>query len=368
MSIWPCASAWGRAWWNKGVRCGRCSGVVVCNQMLQHALFEHQQRSGTVGPRDEPVGKRGGAGAHRAGQAQELRSCASRCPMQRAKLAPVEHEAFQQSVELCGAGSSVGSIFGNGDFCAQVVDQQLHFGGGHHRCALVTFGQQPGLALRVPCERSPPWPERRLSAGKLPEGSGAGGIGDEMDTCRATEVFHAMPPPIVEDPRFAGGHVYRVAVAVEADFRSREDRDVDADARVPVVIDIGMLGYACTGGEAHQPRAAPHHAETGQHLTRIGHRVEPARRQHLAVMTVVFGAVDGDQARGAVARHAVRMSRPGHDRQRDDLGLQPRGVEQHGKLKKGLRQPHEVSSCRSSAHRPAHRAAGRAKVRSGAIA
>ena len=89
--------------------------------------------------------------------------------------------------------------------------------------------------------------------GKSPKCRCAGGIRDEMDPRCPRAVFHMMPTPIVEDPSLSRSHVHRLAVAVETDLRLRVYRNVHSHARMPVVIDIGMHGYARARRQAHQP-------------------------------------------------------------------------------------------------------------------
>ena len=149
-----------------------------------------------------------------------------------------------------------------------------------------------------------------------------------MDAVRRRPVLHVVASPVVEDPGLPRSHVHHAAVAVEAHGGLGDHRDVQADAGMPVVVDVRMLRHAHYGGQAHQPRAAPDHAEARQHLAQIRHRLKPSGRTHLAPVAVGLGPTRGDQPDSAVAGDPVRMRRPGHIRKRGDLGLQAGGVEQ----------------------------------------
>ena len=333
---------------------------LLGDQVLQHALIQHQRRAGAVGPHDEAAGECPGRLAHSRGQAQKLHPSLPAHAVQGAQLTPVEHKALQQSRESL----DVSSIRRGHELAAQVVDQPLHLGGGHDRRALVVLGQQPRLGARLPAHRPPLLARRRRAAGELPERRRAGRVGDQMDARLAGLVFHMMPTPVVEDPGLARGHVDGLTIAMEAHLRLGEDRDVQPHPRVPVVVDVGVLGHGRPWRQAHQPRSAPHHAEAGQHLLQVRHAREPARRQHLSVYGVTLATISANQPGGAVARDLVRVRDPGLSRQRRDLGLQAGDVEQHGELEEGSRQPHRIRSCTRSRRHPTPCAAAPAKAHS----
>ena len=62
-----------------------------------------------------------------------------------------------------------------------------------------------------------------------------------------------MAAPVIEQPRFACGHVNGFAAAVKPHRRRGHHRDVQPHARMPVQVDIGMVGDAVAGRQAHEP-------------------------------------------------------------------------------------------------------------------
>ncbi len=219
-----------------------------------------------------------------------------------------------------------------------------------------------GRLLGSPGHRPPLFARRRRPAREPPERRRARGVRDEMDAVGGRLVLHVVRTPVVEDPGFARGHVHRLPVTVECHLRLGEDRDVQPNPRVPVVVDIGVLGDTRSRRETHQPRAAPDHAKAREGLAQVRHAREPTRRQHLSVDGLRLAAAHADQPRRAVAGHAVGMRRPGLRRKGRDLGLQAADVEEYGQLEEGARQPHLFSPDSQSRRRPTPRAAAQAEA------
>jgi hypothetical protein len=66
-------------------------------------------------------------------------------------------------------------------------------------------------------------------------------------------IFNAVQTPIVEYPGITRGHVYGLISAEEAYLRMGDNRNVQAHAVEPMVVDIRMRRHAGEWRELEQP-------------------------------------------------------------------------------------------------------------------
>jgi hypothetical protein len=90
-----------------------------------------------------------------------------------------------------------------------------------------------------------------------------------VDARVLASVLDAVQAPVVEQPGFTAAHVHSFPATVKQHLGARDDGDVHAHAIEPVIVDVGVLGHHCTGIEAQQARATPHHAEARQNLAHV---------------------------------------------------------------------------------------------------
>jgi hypothetical protein len=150
-------------------------------------------------------------------------------------------------------------------------------------------------------------------------------------------ILNSMPPPIIKNPGLALGHVHDFTAAMKLHLRPGHDRNVHPHTRMPVMIDISMVGHTRPRSQSHQPRPTPNDTEAAEYLPHIRHPSQPPRRQHLPMQRLGLDATRTDELHGAIAREPIRMRPPSLRRQRRYLGLEPIRIDNHGKLKKRTR-------------------------------
>jgi hypothetical protein len=122
----------------------------------------------------------------------------------------------------------------------------------------------------------------------------------------------------------------------------RDDGNVNPDAVVPVVIDVGVFGDVRMRAQAHEARAAPNDAQAGKHLAQVGRLLQVRGGLHDAIHVVVLSAAHGDQPDRGVAANAIRMIDPGLAAECQRFTLQRLDIEAYRETIKGLRQAHGV--------------------------
>ena len=86
-------------------------------------------------------------------------------------------------------------------------------------------------------------------------------------------------------------------------IRVRDDRNVNTQVRVPVIIEINVLIDFSSGRELHQPRATEYFVEARDDLPDIGASLQVRRLGHPAVEIVIVAAIPGNQGDSRITRH-----------------------------------------------------------------
>ena len=147
-------------------------------------------------------------------------------------------------------------------------------------------------------------------AHQVPEAGRPAGVDDEMNAVLRARVDDPMPPPGVEDPALAGLHVQLLLATVEDHRRVGDDRDVDAHAAEPVVVEVHMQTELGACVELHQPGTRQDLAETRHDLAHVFAHLEVRSGLLLAFEGVFVGPAARDQRDGRVAGQTAGMGHP----------------------------------------------------------
>ncbi|MCP5478135.1 MAG: hypothetical protein H7A20_05020 [Rhodanobacteraceae bacterium] len=90
------------------------------------------------------------------------------------------------------------------------------------------------------------------------EAGRAHGVHDQVDPLGRIRIQHVMASTGIEHPAFPSRHVGFGVAADEADMGSGNDRDVDAQVILPVVVQVTMRGGFAAAFDAHQARTPDH--------------------------------------------------------------------------------------------------------------
>lgn len=187
---------------------------------------------------------------HTAGKLPKLLFTSASGPMQPTQLPPILNKPLHQQRKRRNSLTVTG---GGHQFTAQVTNQQLQLRGRHHRRRLIRFRHWLHILPCLPRQRRPALPQRLGPAGKPPKRRCPRSVCNEMNALMRRRVLNPMSPPVVKNPSLALGHMHNFATAMKPHIRPSHDRNMHSDSRMPVMIDIRMVGDACSRRQPHQP-------------------------------------------------------------------------------------------------------------------